>query len=170
MAEQRTPTSGKAWRENVDRGVVVELPSGLIARVRGVSSDVVFTLGSLPDELTPLIADIVDGKELNAGAIDITFDLLRKSKELVRAVCQAALLEPRLVDNPQADDEIGWEHLDDYDRQFLFKFLGVGTRQLELFRLQQALDVDRVDIAEGYPTPGEPDISDTTVDTRPDGA
>ena len=143
------PTSGKAWREKVEGGVVIRLSSGLVVRLRPVHYSVIFEMGQLPDALTPLVAGMMDGNE---GAVDKVFsaDLWKQSQEMVKKVCVSACMEPRIVDNPKEDDEIGWSHLDEPDRREIFACLGVGIATLEKFRDQQKNDVGDVVSTEGH--------------------
>lgn len=141
-------TSGRAWRERVREGVVVQLPSGFVARVRGAQPDVLIRLGRIPDALTPVIADIMEGKE-DSGTTLATLDDLRNYTDLVDAICASSMVEPRIVDKAAAEDEIDAATLEWADKVFLVSIVGVTTQQLERFRDEQTRDVDAVDAAKG---------------------
>lgn len=142
-------SSGRAWREKVREGVVLQLPSGFVARVRGIQPDTLVRLGRIPDALTPVIASIMDGSAENTGDLS-SMDDLRNYAELVNAICISAMVDPRVVDDPQADDEIDIDTLEWADKVFLASIVGATTKQLELFRREQTGDVDAVDPANGH--------------------
>lgn len=161
MAQRLRVTSGKQWRERVRGGVVLRFPSGFVGRVRGVQPDALLTSGKIPDQLTPLIAALMDGRaDLEAPE---TIEALKAQTALVDAVCRSALVDPRIVDDPQADDEIGIGDLEWPDKQFLMGVLGATTRGLELFRDKQERNVVSVGSAEGHDAPGQPDTEAEAV-------
>lgn len=144
MTDQLTVTPGKEWRA----GVVLRLPSGRVARVRAVGPDTILRLGRIPDALTPVIAALMDGEEMDAPK---TIDDLKARTELIGVVCECALVEPRIVASPVKDDEIALDDLDWYDKEFLMSVLMKSTRDLELFRQKQISAVDAV-----QPEPDDP--------------
>jgi hypothetical protein len=166
MTSELTPTSGKAWREG--NTVVLRLPSGRIARVRAVGPDVILRNGSLPDSLTGIIAQIMEG----GGEVPkpSTLDDLRGMADFMNVVTQSAFVEPRVVETPAADDEIGLDDIDWPDKEFLMGVVGASTRALESFRDEQAGDVGAVVSPEGHAPPGEPDPGDQPVGAGDDGA
>lgn len=150
-----TITSGRAWRERVQGGVVLPLPSGFVARIRGVQPDVLLRTGTIPDALTSVIAAIMEGTS-DAQEAFKSLDDLRNYADLVNAICASVMLEPRIVENPQADDEIGIDDLEWPDRVFLMGAVGTTTRQLERFRDQQTLAMDALDAAKRHGDTREP--------------
>lgn len=148
MNDGLTPTSGSEWREKVRGGVVLRFPSGFVGRVRSVQPSVLFETGTLPDSLTPIVAEMMEG-----GAGDLSpqsIDMLQGQMDLVNAICRSAMLEPRIVDDPQSDDEIGIGDLEWADKLFLTQTLGATTHDLELFRQKQIDDVDALGATERY--------------------
>jgi hypothetical protein len=143
------PTSGKAWRERVEGGVIIRLSSSLVVRLRPVHYSVVFKSGKLPDALTPLIAELMEGKP-EAAERAFSADMWEQSEEMVRVVCESACMEPRIVNDPTEDDEIGWEHLDEPDRREIFACLGIGLGTLQKFRDKQKDDVGDLVSTEGH--------------------
>ena len=153
MSDGLKPTSGTEWREAAS--VVLRLPSGRVARVRAVGPDVVLRHGNLPDSLTALVAQIMDGEEVQPDPQ--TLDELRGFAEFLDIVCQCAMVDPRVVAEPTKDNEIGFDDLDWPDKVFLMGMVGASTRSLENFREEQADAVDAVVSTEGHGEASEPD-------------
>lgn len=144
------PTSGKQWRAPREQGELVRLGSGYVARLRPVDVGALLASGTMPDILTPLAARIVyegaDAQEqIDAALLQQSVEML----EMFNVVCKAAFLEPRIVDNPQADDEISIEDLSYVDRAQVFNVCIQPAEVLRTFRLQQESDVATVPDGQG---------------------
>ncbi len=166
-------TVGVHWRTKQREGVVVELPSGMIARVRGVQPDMVIRMGRLPDGLTPLIAKLMENRRADPDAEDLlpkTLEELSQQLEFMRAVCECALLEPRIVVDPQADDEIAYDDLEWADKELLAQMVLVPLTRLEQFRYQPPGDVESVDAPGDDGATRQPDHEDLAVGPADDGA
>jgi hypothetical protein len=146
-------TTGKEWRQKV--GVVLRLPSGRVARIRAVGPDMVLQQGNLPDSLTPIIANIMDGQENDAKVK--TMDDLVGMTDFLNLVTRCAFVDPRIVDKPSKDNEIGIDDVDWPDKEFLMGVIGASTSLLEDFRRQQESNVDDLVSAKGHDESGEPD-------------
>jgi len=149
MTNNLKETSGSEWRDRMTAGVLVRLPSGNLARVRGVQPSVVIRSGRLPDSLTPLIVDVMDGKSDEESWKPKTVAELADYVTFMDLICECAMVSPRIVADPQADDEIGIGHLDGEDKNFLVELMGVSTRRLESFRNEQTSDVEPVGAPKG---------------------
>ncbi len=145
-------TTGSMWRSARETGFVKQLPSGNWARLRPVGLERLITGGEIPDLLTPLVTKMfLDG----ADSVDLDTFLAQRGPEktlaqmgemiaLLDAVCKAAFVEPRIVDNPQAEDEIGIEDLDLQDKSFVFHLVQQPVAVLRRFRLEPSADVAAV--------------------------
>ncbi len=148
MSEQLQPTSGRLWRQPREEGVAITLPSGHVARLRPVALDVMIAHGELPDLLTPLAAKTL-WTEIEAKEIGDTAELATGTIELFNLVCRAAFVSPRVVDDPQADDEIGLADIAFEDKSAVFQLCIQGARALELFRERQAQRLEALHNGEG---------------------
>lgn len=139
----RKVTSGKAWRSKARASHLVELPSGFIARLRPVSIDTMLLSGELPDVLSTLAAqtlfsdvnfdDIADEGNTSKGYVD-----------LINKVVPAAFTDPRVVDNPQGDNEIALSDIEWGDKVIVFQLALLPTDALSTFREEQERDVETV--------------------------
>lgn len=136
-----TPTSGRAWRKAREEGYIITLPSGNVAKLRPVALDVLITSGKLPDLLTPIAARTL-WTEDSPQKIAEQAELAQGYAELVNVIVPAAFLSPRIVDSPQADDEISLDDLDFTDKVAVFNLCTAPAAALETFRNQQAANVD----------------------------
>lgn len=162
-----TPTSGKSWREHREHGVLIELPSSTpdephIAALRSVDMGMVLELGRLPDSLTSLVAKaIVTGEQnLNLRDQENSAELLL---ELANAICRVSFVNPRIVENPQADDEISLLDVSLEDRMFVLRLFQKPARILESFRVQPQSDVEPVRSGESDESESEPDHEPESV-------
>ena len=138
-------TTGSAWRAQSTATAITTLPlSGLNVEVGRVHLDALLLAGQIPDVLTPVVADMLwstigqgQGKE---AEIQGTKDFF----ELVNIVVKAALVNPRIVDTPTADDEIAITDIDFGDRLIIFQLARQPVSVLFRFRQGQAPTVDPV--------------------------
>lgn len=142
----RTGAEIRAMREY---GVWQTLLSGFPVRIRTVTPDALLQSGTVPDILTPLVTRMmfehVETKELDAFLAKR--EEAKEALEVVKsinAVCKAALVYPRIVENPQADDEICAEDLNLADRGWIFKLAFMPAEVLKQFRLQPDRNVEVV--------------------------
>ncbi len=157
-------TSGVEWRALREQGVLIQLPSGFYARLRPVSIEQMIAGGEIPDLLTPLVTKMfLDG----ADSVDLETFLVQKGPDkalaeigqmtrLMDAICVAAFVQPRIVDNPQADDEISIDDLDITDKSAVFHRVQQPTAVLRRFRLEQTADVEAVSDGENAGAEAEP--------------
>jgi len=139
-----TPTPGNEWRKPREEGYVIKLiTSGNTVRLRPVALDMLIASGSIPDILTPAAAKILwDGPD--AGLIAARSEIDHEFIDLVNVVVPAAMLYPRVVDTPQADDEISLDDLDFSDKVAIYQLAIQPAAVLRRFRDQQATDVELV--------------------------
>jgi len=153
--QMQKPTPGHVWRQAREQGVVVTLPSGHVARLRGVGPDLLLSRGSIPDALTPLIAGAMglgqDSIELDRSDLNTVKDFVALAEE----ICRLAFIEPRIVDEPEADDEISLDDLSFDDKMFVSRLLQEPVADLEKFRPGQAPDVEPVAAEPGDEPPAE---------------
>lgn len=158
MTDQNTITSGRAWRQPREEGFVKALPSGNVARLRPVDMSALLASGEIPDILTPLaVSTIMDGADTEKLANPE--DLAEHTSEMIRffnLVCKAAFLEPRIVDDPQGDDEISIEDVELQDRSFVYALATQPAEVLRTFRLRETPDVDPVSDGQDDGTEAEP--------------
>jgi len=143
--EDIQPTLGKD-RRAFSAGVVLELPSStpesrFYARIGPVGFDLLIKTGRIPDSLTPLVHEVLQsGADLKVDTTKI--EGLQQLLELAEAVCSLAFLEPRVVNNPTADDEIGMNDLSFEDKMFILGFFQEPAQTLRNFREEQKRSVE----------------------------
>ncbi len=152
MPKLLRPTSGAAWRQPRTEGYTKELPSGAVARLRPVSPDQLIAAGEVPDILTPLVLKMLfrgsDGSELTE-LVNNNEESLRHAQgtmKLINAVCRAAFVQPRIVDEPatdphehtMGDDEITIDDVTIIDRYFVFQLATQPAEVLRTFMFPEA--------------------------------
>lgn len=121
---QKRATSGALWRKTRLEGELVRLPSGNIARLRNVRPVKLMLNGEIPDALTPIVASMLSGDDGKKAAGELSPEkLIEASNALTEAVCREAFVEPRIVENPTADDEICMDDLENRDAEFVMNLL-----------------------------------------------
>lgn len=145
-------TSGRDWRAKSAKirqeGIEVPLPSGMVARVRNVPIAMFLLEGGIPDSLTPLVAEVISGKEMKEGSIPPQ-KLLQANTEMLRAITRLSFVSPKIVASPVSDDEISIDDVDEEDMQTLMGLLGLPARRLHDFRQKQEGIVERIRAIEG---------------------
>lgn len=161
-------TAGRAWREPRQQGILVALPSGNIARLRPVEPQALLKQGEIIDILTPLVAKILfQGADASLATIeqvigDATADAdgspeqlketIAKLADLERVcdiVCKVAFVEPRVVDDPQTENEIGLDDIELADKIHVFTLALRGAAALHHFRYEPNADVEPVPDEQG---------------------
>jgi hypothetical protein len=141
-------SSGAAWRKVKSDGVLIRLPSGWVVAVRNVNSASLLVKGVLSDPLSALVYDMVNGdtKKLENMSGE---KILAATVALQDAVCKLAFVNPRIVDEPTADDEISLDDVIDADREFVLTLLYTPVQKLaDSFREEPEPDVDPMEQGE----------------------
>jgi hypothetical protein len=139
------------------RGKEVTLPSGDTVVLRGVGFDTLLLTDRVPDFLTPLVVNAVNGSQVPLPSVEEDVEKTKEMAQFINLVCELAFVSPRIVPTPQAEDEISMDDLDMIDKRFVFfNVLGKPTRWLNSFRHEQAQDVGGVGDGEGLPDTTEP--------------
>lgn len=142
---QPTPTPSltpRDWRAQAAATAALTLAySGLTVEVGAVQLDQLLLSGAVPDLLSPMVAEALwepvgQGKNTDELASQKGF------YELVNCVVRAALVSPRVVDNPTADDEIGIEHLPFLDKVVIYRTAVQPLGVLHRFRQVETATVD----------------------------
>jgi hypothetical protein len=158
-----TPTDAATWMQAY-AGIVVTLPSGLRVRLRPVDLITLVMDGHVPDRLTPVVADMI--YEPGAGtdeydAVERALHVRREQMPVINAVCKAAFLEPRIVDDPATENGITLDSLPVTDRIRAAGMVMSGVDHLRKFRDQPAPTVAPAPDGE----PVEPEAEPTGGDT-----
>lgn len=139
-----TPTPAAEWRKPREEGYLITLLSGNVARLRPVALDVLILSGEIPDLLSPLAAKLLF-EEVEIDQIRDASELAAGTARLFNHVCQAAFLEPRIVDEvTDPDTEITLEDISFADKSLVFQLAIQPAEVLRNFRDQQAANVDAV--------------------------
>lgn len=134
--------------------------TGRVVRMRVVKPAYLLRLGKIPDPLAELVMGILYGT-LKAGdwqkffalpeRLEQTLDML----ESLRIVCTAALVHPRIVDEPSAADEMHIDDLEDGEQRYIFDLAFREATGLSRFRAQQESGLDAVEQVENDAVPTE---------------
>lgn len=155
-AAQLLVTSGAALRKVREEGVVLTFPSGNNYRVTLPSPGTLLRRGHLPN---PLLSFVVDA--FYNGVTVAKYEAFVATKERqedalamldsLRVVCQAMLMQPKIVDEPQGDDEISIDDLPIMDQEWALRLLFAPVSEVLPFRGEQAADVVSVARPEDVP-------------------
>jgi len=155
-SDEQIITTAIEWRKAREEGEVVTLPSGKTARLRTLSLLRLLERGTIPDSLSGIIQEMMGGEKKVANTLE-TFQSL---SELMALVCQLSFVYPKIVDDPQADDEINIEDVA-YDDQFhVFNWSQKEIALMTPFRQKRDGDVETV--------PGSDDVQPEAVGTDGD--
>jgi hypothetical protein len=157
---------GAEWRRRRAQEHLTRLPSGNLAKLRTVDLYGLMEQGDVPDVLTTLAASVlfegadkvISLDEPAKGKAD-RGDILERARQrvdLINLVCKAAFVEPRIVDDPQADDELAIDDVHMEDRAFVFWLALRPAEELSRFRYESPPDVEAVQQRDDAPSEAEP--------------
>ena len=120
------------WRNG--RFHEVELPSGLLVKVRDVDITDLALSGRVPNTLMGVLSQAAEGEQVNENIVsEALTEHAEAFGQLLDAMVQAALVEPRIGDT--ADDEhITLAEIPSSDKLFLFNFMNRETQAVRSFR------------------------------------
>lgn len=155
-------TPAAEFRRVRTQGEKITIPStGRIVRMRTVKPAYLLRLGKIPDPLAELVIRLLYG-QLTNEQYQAFFDLQERKEhavdlaESLRVVCTAALIDPVIVDEPQAGNEIHIDDLEDGEQRYIFDLALLEATALSRFRQQQAANVDVVSPSEVHAEQAEP--------------
>lgn len=155
-------TPAAEFRRMREQGETVTIaPTGRRVRMRTVKPATLLREGHIPDMLAELVIGILYGK-ITEEQYQAFFSLNERKEhalelaESLRVVCAAALLEPRVVEDPQADDEIHIDDLEQGEQRFIFDLAFLEASGLRRFRHLQETDVEPVAQEPEPELPAEP--------------
>lgn len=154
--KDKVVTSGTEWRRAREKGELVELPSGKVARLRPISLLSLMKRGRIPDPLSAVISEMIGGKTKKG----IDLETFQGFAELLELVCREAFVEPKIVDEPGADDEIGAMDVGFDDQLFVFNHAQGEIQLMRPFRSERAGDVEAAHGSEDVPVEAQPDGGD----------
>lgn len=169
-------TAGCAWREPRKLGILIELPSGNIARLRPVEPQALLKQGEIIDILTPLVAKMLfqgadataetiaqvlgeaitaDADGDNAAQLKEAAGRLADLERVCDIVCKAAFVDPCVVDEPADANEIAPDDIELADKIHVFTLALRGAAALRHFRYEPRADVEPVPDEQGQLRPAE---------------
>jgi len=90
--------------------------------------------GEIPDPLSAAVAEMLSGKSKDIA----DFDNFKQFASLAAFVCRQAFVSPRIVDDPQADDEVSILDIDFADQRYVFNKAQSEIVMLAPFRQESA--------------------------------
>lgn len=145
--------------------VLVTLNSGLVALLRPVGLDLLIKTGRIPDLLTPMIMDALNGR----APIIPTVDKPEEAQELVKyldLLCELAFVAPKVVADPHGEEEISAGDIPFADKFALQYMVGQPRKWLENFRPVASTDVRPVGTEPGLPPAT---VEAPASETQPEG-
>lgn len=128
--ENDKPTPGREWRKKRQEGWLEILPSGNVVRLRSISLLDFMGRGEIPDPLSAAVAEMLSGKSKDVA----DFENFKQFAGLAAFVCKKAFVEPKIVGDPQADDEISILDVDFADQRHVFNLVQKEIVMLAPFR------------------------------------
>lgn len=133
-----TIVSGKELRRAREEGTDVPLStSGVWVTLRPVPLDKLLLSGDIPDFLTGIAASVVVEPNAEVPGLQDNLEVARRYIELINLIVPLALVHPRIVDDPQSDDECLLEDFSLVERGEILTLSMQPTKVLERFRDEQ---------------------------------
>ncbi len=166
------------WRYaylNRERGDLVDLPSGIQARVSRMSLPALMSSGMIPDALTTIARDLIAVAEqsLEIGAPSIEEVVGKESEadpvetynryiKIINFVCVSCMNEPRMTyrgevfyPTPDQDFPVYVDDMDERDRMFVYMYCQGVDQTVQEFLHEQALALGDVPDLQDVPDPPE---------------
>lgn len=118
-------TNAREWKAQQSRRIELELPSGLTVAVRRPPLHMWISAGKLPENLVKaMLAQRADKNALDAA--QMTPEQFKDLFKFMREVIVATVVEPRIVENATAEDEISPDDVPLDDAMFVFQWALAG--------------------------------------------
>lgn len=156
MSDEPVVTMGAQMRAAREKGVLLLFPSGNTYRVRMPNAAGLLRRGNLPNVLLSFCVDafyngvtyenvdtFLAAKEKSENALELM--------ESFRVICEEMLLEPRVVTEPKADNEVSIVDVPMVDQVLAFKLTFLGVEALFPFRAESQPDVVSVPSPQAVP-------------------
>lgn len=136
-----TITSAQERHKKRDVGIEIRFPEyeDWVA-IRPMDESFFFKHGMIPDFLAPFINEMIATGQAKMPTVEKNEEWLKFLDDLVRF----AYVNPKVVDDPQADNEISIDEVGYADKCFLYGLFGRPAHILRAFRDQQAKPVATV--------------------------
>lgn len=158
-AEQRKISQIGDFKKRL--GGVMELPSGLVMKLRNPGGMLAFMSGGMiPNSLMTVVQKSLDtGQPMKAeditnsqGGVDPEF--VEQMSELLNNIIVVCSVEPSVEPVPadeadRSDDVLYADEIPDDDKMFVFQWITGGTSDLETFRLKQSAGMAELEAVAG---------------------
>lgn len=138
-------TTAEERRKKREAGLELTFPEyGDVVAIRPLDEGFFLQAGMIPDFLAPVVQEL-----LGTGKIEKLPSPEKNEKWLtfLDKMVKFAYLHPKVVDQPQGDDEIAIEDVGYSDKVFLYSFFGSSANILRAFRARQIQSLATVDVA-----------------------
>jgi hypothetical protein len=130
-------TKGSEWR----KGELVQLPSGKVAMLRSVSLATLVKANNVPNPLLQIASAKIFGTQIQ---LKMDEETVKSALQLIDLICQAAFLEPKIVDDPKEENEISLMDVSDEDKEFAYEWAVSAQKPLESFRPEPEESVENL--------------------------
>lgn len=166
-----TTTTAKEWREK-RKSIEFELPEYKdTVLIRPMDAGFFFKTGRIPDFLAKTVSDLINRISTQVEIPkELTPDETKQWLTFLDELAKWTIVSPKVVDDPQADDEIGVDEITLVDKLYLYQFFGQPASILRSFRPKWSTALATVDAAKnngthavetvGSPALGQPDTGD----------
>lgn len=144
MTDELVVTSGREWRRLREKGQLVELASGFVVRLRPVSIGELVLEGMIPNTLIPQVNRMMGVAPTTEDTDETLFERGKSWLQILKIVCTAAMMQPKIVDDPQDEYEISFYDLTSRDRDQIFSWVTAPQEAVQKFRPEQDASVEPV--------------------------
>lgn len=148
-----TTTTVTEWREK-RKGVEFELPEYKdTVLIRPMDAGFFFKTGRIPDFLAKTVSDLINRASSQVEVPkEFTPDQTKEWLVFLDELVKWTFVSPKVVDNPQTDDEIGVDEISIVDKLYLYQFFGQPASVLRSFRPKWSTALATVDVAKNNGT------------------
>jgi len=140
-------TNAKQWRAQQTRKIELELPSGLTVVVRRPPLHMWISAGKVPESLVKAMLS-QRNQQVTADALQMSPEQFKGLFTFMREVIVATVVEPRIVENATAEDEIAPEDVPLDDAMFIFQWALAGGQVPAAQRAQNPEGQVQIDVSD----------------------
>lgn len=138
-------TPASHWRKNYEDGIEVEMPDGAIVRMRPtIDTTYLIATGLIPDGLTAIALEGLNFDSKDKNAVKSLSENVKRLNELYKIVCTETWIHPRIVDNPQTDDEISFAWVTKEQKEVTWNLINRPISEWRVFLSQLAASLELV--------------------------
>lgn len=157
-------TTASEWRERRKKGIELQLPQyGDVVAIRPMDVQFFVQSGRIPDYLSATVQKLIKGEAARVATPDEEQQKTEEWMTWLNDLMKWAFISPKVVDNPQGEDEIAVDEIEYADKLFIYRQFGQPAELLRSFRKRQVELMASLDAPKANGTAPQPSNGHSTL-------